>query len=452
MTTPRPQIFAPECDLGAPAPTAPRSVARERRDFQRTALGRYRSQLTHPCLPDRRIELRAETLPKLRDYQARVRELGHEYRYGRLSLEEVLQALERMVSGPRPPMLVQDAWDTWVATVTLDRPDKAGKYKSVWKHHLAAHFGGRYIEELHDGHFLAWETEEKKRGYRARTIRDAFWLFAAAVRHAKRGKKVARLPWDEYRPPTKDALPPREKAWTKSVDELAKLVHAAFTEDAEHWARGEYADLGARVVVIGLCGLRNGEAAGLGWDLINLDQGIVRVQYQVLDQWKRLYPGRDRPDFPLKNKPHTQALHPDALAALKAQKAQLERFGAYRADGPVFPEHGRWSTRPGSWRANANCVRPEKMKELARRAGLAKPGTWTVHALRHSFASLEADAGGSLKAVQERTGHASLKQLEGYVHAMRAALPASAIPALPKVALRLEAQRAIVQHQEKGEP
>jgi hypothetical protein len=74
---------------------------------------------------------------------------------------------------------------------------------------------------------------------------------------------------------------------------------------------------------------------------------------------------------------------------------------------------------------------PEKMKQFAREAGFPRPELWTVHSLRHSFASLEVKSSGDLKRTQERTGHASVRQLEGYLHATGGFLGDTAIPELP---------------------
>jgi hypothetical protein len=80
------------------------------------------------------------------------------------------------------------------------------------------------------------------------------------------------------------------------------------------------------------------------------------------------------------------------------------------------------------------------MKDLAKECGFPNPEDWTVHSLRHSFATLEVKSSGDIKRTQARTGHSSVKQLESYLHASGDFLGESAIPVLP---LRLDPVRQL---------
>lgn len=395
----------------------------KRRPFQRLASGLLRSQIAHPSLPGRRLSLTARTPGHLYEQKRYVDELARDLQIGRKSQEQVTRALRGLLYGP---LNAAAAWDTWVAT---ESPQGQAKARSVWKNMFAESFAAVLLIEIEGGALDDWQALMQREGYAPKSIRAAYWCLAAAAKRAIRDRRIDGLPWGEWRPKKGASVRPREAA--RNVGELEALLRACLDQDRARATLGFYADLAHRATVIALLGLRQGEAAGLGWDRIDLVNGIVTIEFQALDSWRTHWPKKERPDFPLKNKKsHRQKIHPSALEALCAQKCLLEKWGLYRADGPVFPatfNNGR--ARHNGWRSNANTIKPEKMKTIAVAAGVPNADRWVVHSLRHSFASLEVANGNDLKSAQGRTGHASMRQLEEYVHASRE-LPASAIPLL----------------------
>lgn len=375
----------------------------------------HRAQIVHPVTGAARWSLTARTHGDLAELVARARRIGHDFRTGKLTEQEALAACTLLQTGKPAPSArrvptVREAWDAYVATIV--HPHTRSKAGSVWKI-LDELVGDELVANLNDARLDTLVANLRRRGYAPKYIRNSIWAFlSAAVRHAKRAKVIAALPWDEFRPPRGRVT--RRPSAARTLDDVNAIVRRARVWDENSRARGELDDLARRVIVLVLCGLRNGEGAGLGWDHVDLERGLLTIEHQALDQWRTHWPERTRPDFPTKNAkqrgPLVQRLHPDALAALVEQKGELERRGWYRPDGPVFP------TRGGAWRNNANCIYPEDAKALAVEAGISHAARFVTHSYRHTFTSLELLSGGSARATQQRTGHASIAQLEQYAH------------------------------------
>ncbi|WP_435253598.1 tyrosine-type recombinase/integrase, partial [Streptomyces sp. 1222.5] len=165
------------------------------------------------------------------------------------------------------------------------------------------------------------------------------------------------------------------------------------------------------------CGLRQGEAFGLGVEDIDFAGGTLHVVRQV-----KLLGGRPVFALPKGGKVRDVPL-PDSVAA--SLTAHLARYPAYEVklpwrtlDGPVVsvPLVCRTSADKAIDRNhfNAQYWRPALL------AGGVKPGPGNgMHALRHFYASVLLDAGESIKALSEYLGHADPAfTLRTYTHFM----------------------------------
>jgi len=395
-----------------------------RREFQ-LVNGRYLSQIGHPADPARRITVRASTRAELKQRVGFLRELREDVKIGRKSPGEVA----RLVDAGRRPLHLKGVWDAWAESLTETTADKA---KSTWTHMVKSLGEETPIWTLDEARMRLWASELAT-SHAPRSIVTAFQLLSAAVSLAIRRKHLDVVPWGAWRPTRGEAVAPREAA--RSTIELGQLVQAASIGD--HFFENTtipdapLPDLARRVVVMALCALRNGEGAGLGWDDIDLDRGVMLVRHQAIDGWPRRHPEWTRPlSLPKGKRSREVAIHPDALVALHDQQVFLRTCGLFLEEGPVFPVR-RKDVQSGHWRRNANCIKPATFKLTAARAGLPNVERWVVHSLRHSAATLEGLAGMDLKSIQARTGHASMNVLLDYVHPGGRELPASKIPRLP---------------------
>lgn len=390
----------------------------------------YRTEIPHPLTGRPRWTLTAPTYGELADRVHAARAVGATVLAGRMTLEAGFAALDRVRRGlpAASTALLVDAWRAYEST--LANPVTAKKAGAIYRRMVAPTFGAdTWCAELSDAALATWVADLERRGYAPKTIRAGWALLAAALRHARRAHLIERLPFVDFRAPRAQVLRPRAACTT--LAELEALAAAAAELDARRATWRPLGDLSRRLLVVALLGLRNGEAAALGWDHVDLRAGVVTVVHTARDDWRAREPERTRPDFPTKGRSvHRQKLHPTALELLAAQRVELERLGWYRSDGPVFPD-----VLTGAWRPNNSVIDYREMRrvvELARARGLAVPaGVLCVHALRHSMVSLELAHGAAPRALQRRIGHASLEQLDAYAHD-GAALPASAIPPLAR--------------------
>lgn len=335
-------------------------------------------------------------------------------------------------------LTVAEAWERMARTV----PEASRKLvSSYWDQHLAVWFAERRLSELTSDVVAEWVQHEQAQGYASKTTRNCYDYLARAFRLLM-PRELRELPWGGYRPPK--GQPRRQRERCRSLDEFVALTQAAAVRDARRWDRGGFADLSLRLVVGGLCGLRQGEISGLAWhdvhdaggdpdDPTRLHTVHVRRQVQETDG----YDGATAPEWrPKDGVKEPIRLHPSAVVALRFQREQLERFGAYRPEGPVFPAPRAPANAaphdPPRWRTHADSIRPEVFRAIVREAGLPDPDAWTPHSLRHTFATLELVAhGGDLRAVQMRTRHASLQVLSRYLSATGRGSPPSRLGAVP---------------------
>ncbi|MCY7364135.1 MAG: site-specific integrase [Frankiaceae bacterium] len=147
------------------------------------------------------------------------------------------------------------------------------------------------------------------------------------------------------------------------------------------------------------CGLRPGELLGLGWDNVDVDQGLLRVSRAVNRVGAQVQLG------PTKTASSRRQLRLPAAAenALRDHRArplaQQRLMGEHWQDlGLVFP------TGRGSLLDPANLRR--SLRTVTEQAGL---GRWHPHELRHSVASLLSAAGVPLEEVADVLGHASTR-------------------------------------------
>jgi integrase len=150
--------------------------------------------------------------------------------------------------------------------------------------------------------------------------------------------------------------------------------------------------------LVGLRGLRRGEAAGLRWVDVDLHSRTVTISQQRLAYGRTVAVG---PPKTVASR-RTIALDRTTVAVLRAhrRRQEAERVAAgwaWRDSGYVFtaadgqPLHPDFLTR--------------RFRLLVQRSGLPPV---RLHDLRHGAASLAHSAGADLKTIQEQLGHASI--------------------------------------------
>lgn len=373
---------------------------------------RYRISLRHPVDASRRITVSAETKAELEARVVAIREMRHDLRCTRRTPEEILSQLQYGTQQIRLDRIMKN----WLGTL------RGGTRKNAeisWQKHLEPELKDMppMLLDEHRMRVIQVRLTEK---LASKTAYTAMSHLMAAVRLAVRSGRLRRIPWGSWHPNSPSVRRPSEAA--RSIEELARIIAAARARDAASSPTG---DLAARVIVMALCGLRQGEAAGLGWDDVRGMTLIVR--HQATRGWATEHPTWSRPmEAPKGKRARSLQLHPDAHEALLAQAKRLAEMGLFAADGPVFP-----APRTGTWRQDNVTIDSRDLRQLVEQAGLPMVASWRTHSLRHSAATLELVSGLDPKSVQARTGHATSAQLEVYLHSAVRTLPTSKIPRLP---------------------
>jgi integrase len=365
--------------------------------------------------------------------ESRLRHARRELRHGHRTRAEVARLFE---NADKRPCTVADLWSVYAEKVG---PSSARRVLEPARKRLVALGVLDRPPEALDSVALASIVAKLREQYAANTVRSTVRCLTAAVRLAI-PKLLAAPPWGGriLLPVADDET--REAC--RTMAELELLAERAVEFDEARMAADppRFSDAFARIVVLSLTGMRTAEAAALRWGDVRIDAmpWLIRIDRQVVGSTKRAErKGRVRElgeavFGPTKTRrARVLALHPAAVAALREQRRALELFGLeLHDDSPVFPRPG------GGFRLTGRAVSSSLVRLLVRRAGFSSPARWTAHSLRHTFATLEAQAsGGDLRAVSARTGHRSLAALSGYLHGTRELAPALAPPSARLVAL-----------------
>ncbi|HHX50578.1 MAG TPA: site-specific integrase [Clostridia bacterium] len=208
----------------------------------------------------------------------------------------------------------------------------------------------------------------------------------------------------------KEGLLPRNVADATSPPTIQNKQMRPLTEDEllTFFETAKDERLFPAFVLAATTGLRRGELCGLCWDCVDLTQGVLVVQRQLLvlkdgltlEETTKSKSGR-----------RTIALTDDAIRELKRHKARqakekLAMGEAYQNNGLVFCKED------GTFFDPVQLTR--LFQQYLKKAGLPRV---RLHDLRHTHASLLLKRGIHAKIVQERLGHSSITMtLDLYSH------------------------------------
>ena len=224
-----------------------------------------------------------------------------------------------------------------------------------------------------------------KPGLSAKTIKNIHGVLHQALKQAVLNGYIRTNPSDAC------TLPRGQKAEIKPLDEDDV---AAFIRIIQG---NPFEDLFLTTLFLGL---REGEALGLTWDCVDLDNGVITVNKQLqLHQEKGL---AAYALVPTKNsRSRTLVASPTVIAHLRHRKAEqaqqcLMAGCAWEDNDLVFTDAlGHHLTKPTVYRHYKKAV-----------AAIGRPDA-RYHDLRHSYAVAAISSGIDIKAVQGNLGHAT---------------------------------------------
>lgn len=146
-----------------------------------------------------------------------------------------------------------------------------------------------------------------------------------------------------------------------------------------------------------LHGLRSSEGRGLTWEAINLEKGTVTI-FQRADRWRNIGPPKSESSF------RTIPLTPSCVKAVTALEAKVDPS----SDDFVFPDQ---EGRPMTYFQQISQLYDPIMFEggLTKEIAGASKHLRSLHATRHTTASIWIEMGFSAKRVQKLMGHSSIQ-------------------------------------------
>lgn len=311
---------------------------------------------------------------------------------------------------PTPRLTFDLAADRWWESRSAE-PDLAETTRESYGHslkHLRKAFGRRRLDEIAASDVAAYVARQRAAGYKGSSLRAHLTVMRQVIAFAQRRLGFAGA----------DPVALLERGERPSVrgDERAKRVLAA--DELQRLLTALPKGYRLLFELAAETGARKGEALGLTWQDVNLDEATVTFEFQLLRSGRR-----DR----LKTARSRRCLEvtPQLAGKLRALKLESAYSGAHDL---VFV------TATGKGHDHRNVLRV--LDRVARRVGLGEvldadgevlePAP-TFHALRHTHGSALIAAGWDIEEVSARLGHADVTTtLREYTHAYDAVRRSSA--------------------------
>jgi integrase len=238
-----------------------------------------------------------------------------------------------------------------------------------------------------------------------RTVRYIHTILLGVFGHAVRKGHLAVNPCTRADVPSPRACRSREMStWTAA--QLQRFL-TSLTGDPFR----------APLFLLATTGMRRGEALGLRWTDLRLDDGQLDIRRSLGTVANELVVGEPKTDKGRR----TVSLDPPTVQVLREHRAEQLRQRLLL--GPAFVDEGWVFCQP-----DGKPLHPTRFQRVFhRRTAAAGVPRIRLHDLRHTWATLALQAGVNPKIVQERIGHASVAiTLDLYTHVDRAQHDAAA--------------------------
>jgi len=268
---------------------------------------------------------------------------------------------------------VDTLWPAWIAKKRVS--SKASYIESLeraWRVHVEPKWGARTLESLTRGEIQEWVSAQAETKSATVVLRN-LGILRGICADATADRLIASNPCAGVETPRKK----RKEHTYLTIDQLFRLAD-------------ESGSRRTMVLVLGLCGLRWGEMAGLHVEDVDFRRHRLSVRRSATTVGHEVVV-----DLPKNGRPR-QVVFPGALDAPLRGQCDGRDGGE-----PLFP-----SSDGGYMARTAHPSDPTKWFHHAKlRAGV--PLGLTYHDLRHTAASLMVRSGANVKAIQNQLGHAS---------------------------------------------
>ncbi len=279
----------------------------------------------------------------------------------------------------------------WLASKVKIKPSTRATYDALLRTHVLPVWGRVPLAGVRHEDVAAWVQRLHSSGLSASRTRQAFVVFAQVLDLAVRSRRI----------PANVARGVELPSLTAAAHERGEM--RALTEE-EIWTLADAAgEQRLAVLVLGWCGLRFGELAGLRVKRVNLLGRELRIEVALSEIGGKLTEGTPKTRGSRRTVPLPVWLA-DELAPLLENKGPEDYLLTAAEGGPL---------RGGNWRRRV-------FDPAVRAAGLASQTTGDMlrpHDLRHTAASLHIKHGTPPKVLSALLGHASVAiTLDRYGH------------------------------------
>ncbi len=364
-----------------------------------------RSRPRDPLAPSRRLSVSARSEAELSRRLARITQIGDDVRAGLLPAKEGDRQIRAMCGAATVEQLTGHA--LWRAFEARLPPVRKKPYEQRWRLHLRDTFGATLVDAWGPEVLDEWKVQrlaaisERGRPFSHATVQGAFAVLASMVGHAIGEKWIGARPWGRWyfgADPLDDGT--FSRPYPDSVRDVVALLAAALAHDQAQLRRAKRSDTMARLAFLLLVGARRSEGAAVTWDAVHLDlpPGAAWVSLRTATKlgWRQRTSAAT-PVEQTKGAAANAMRMPEVCAEiLRAHRQNLRAHGLYADAGPVFPRSD------GAARSDPQLVRVDTLRAIATDAGLPGAERFSLHCLRHGFATLESAGGASLRELMLR--------------------------------------------------
>lgn len=276
-------------------------------------------------------------------------------------------------------------------------------YERNVRHHIVPAIGGVQLQALDGGDLNRLYTTllesgrlrgKQMRGLKPRTVRYIHSIIHSAIDDAVEWRRVPLNAANQAAPPSaKSAKAPEMKTWMGP--ELARFLERT---DGDRY--------GYAWAFLATTGCRRGEALGLRWTDVDLDEASAAIRQQVIPLTKAGGIGREGRIVPGTKGGEARVIELDRRTVTMLRTWRKAQAAERLALGVDYDDHGLVFPRP-----DGRPFHPEAFSKTfdrrVRQMGFGDLPTIRLHDLRHTWATLALEAGVDVAVVSKRLGHSS---------------------------------------------
>lgn len=326
------------------------------------------------------------------------------YRYGKTEAEatrkidEVKASARRGLPITSDTLTVSQYLERWLRSTVAPRvrPATVRSYEEIIKLHLVPTLGRIRLTKLSQQHIRELLNNKLHSGLSPRRVQMIQGTLRTALNAAMRDDLVHRNVATLVEPVQvrRRAIEPLAPA------DAQRLINAASDDE-----------LGRLWILILASGLRRGEALGLAWDSVDLDNRTALI-HRALQRIRGR--GLEFVDCKTDRSRRTVHLPEVAVKALRAQK--LRQVEQRLAAGSLWQDHGLVFTTPLGTPLDPDNV-THRFQQFLERCGLPRQ---RLHDLRHGYATLALAGGVDVFTLQANMGHSQISMTRHYAHVLPA--------------------------------